>query len=140
VVACVVGRTVLRRRRKAGSDPSARILGAWKESADWIAGCGLTVRRASLTPADVSAALAATSPDVAAHVERLAPLVDVALYSPDRPTPAQADESWIVEAALRREVNKLVTVSSRLRAAVDPRPLLRQRPEAVELHREPELV
>jgi Transglutaminase-like superfamily len=135
-------RTFLRRKRKSIGDPAQRIIGAWRESADLITGCGLAPRVHSLTPGDVATAIANRSPQVAEHLEQLAPLIDVALYSPTRPSPEDAAASWAIEKQVRKNIRQIAPAAVRLRSAIDPRPAFQKRPSVRPSPptREPELV
>jgi transglutaminase-like putative cysteine protease len=133
------GAKALRRMARAKrGPPSARIAAAWRETADRMRERGLRAPPA-LTPAEVAAASAATGPGAraAAQVAELALVTTSAVCAPDEPPEEAARRSWQLEAEIRRAVGRGTPVSVRVRAFVDPRPLLPRRRRRIRLSARP---
>jgi hypothetical protein len=113
-----------RRRRSRHGPPAQRVVGAWREVTDRLTEAGIRVP-ASRTGTEVARDLAGgRGAPVARHVADLAPLVAGAVFAVDEPDEATAVRAWDREARIRRELRAALPLAVRLRAAVDPRPLL----------------
>ena len=85
-------------------------------------GCGCPL---SHTGAEVAADVRHGPAAVAARsVDALAPLVSAAVFAAEQPREADAVRAWELLARIRRETAAVLGVGARLRALVDPRPLL----------------
>jgi transglutaminase-like putative cysteine protease len=123
------GAKALRRTARARrGPPSARIAAAWRETTDRMRERGLRAPPA-LTPAEVAAAAAATGPGARAaeQVTELALVTTTAVCAPYEPAEEAARRSWQLESEIRRTVRRGTPVSVRVRAFIDPRPLLPRR-------------
>jgi hypothetical protein len=112
-----------RRRRRRARRPSARVMGAWHETVDRLTEQGLPVPD-SHTAAEVAQQAATRFNGAATEVRRLVPLVAAALYAPGEPGEAVARAAWKFEREVRTAVLRGTGVRGRLRAWLDPRPLL----------------
>jgi transglutaminase-like putative cysteine protease len=110
------------RRRRAAS-ASARVVGAWRETLDRLVELGVPVAP-SLTASEVAARARARFPQGASAVGQLVPLVAVAVYAPFEPEGAAADHAWRLASDARSSLRRGIGPGRRLRAMVDPRPLL----------------
>jgi len=110
------------RRRRAAS-ASARVVGAWRETLDRLHELGMPVAP-SLTASEVAARVRARFPQGASAVGQLVPLVAVAVYAPFEPEGAAADHAWRLAGDARSSLRRGIGPGRRLRAMVDPRPLL----------------
>jgi transglutaminase-like putative cysteine protease len=118
----------LRRGRRARHGPPVRrVLAAWAEVVDRLRETGVRVpvsRTSSEVAADVRSGPAAVA---ARSVDALAPIVTAAVYAPEPPTEADAAKAWELVGRIRRETAAVLGLGVRLRALVDPRPLLPRR-------------
>jgi transglutaminase-like putative cysteine protease len=124
-VGVVVGgkarRRWVRRRAPTGAD---RIVGAWREALDRCVEHGLT-RSPSDTAFESVARAEARFGDRAGSLRALAPLVTVVLYAGLEPSEVQIGVAWILEGRLHRGLCRgRAAMLRRLRARVDPRPLV----------------
>ena len=136
-VGVLVFRALLRtRRRRHHPDDRRRVLGAWTEALEQLDAAGIRRRPATtslefaLRQAPALGAGAAGPP-----LMDLARLHTAALYSPDAPTPDEADEAWAevdaISAALRHTVPRSRRWKARWKSAVQrTRPRREQSPEA----------
>jgi len=106
------------RRRRAPTDRLA-VIGAWRETLDRLQEAGVRVGPAQTTGEVV---LAGGSLDA---LPALAATVDHAAYAPEEPGPAMRADAWATAARVRGQVRAALPVGRRLRAFLDPRPLLR---------------
>jgi hypothetical protein len=113
-----------RLRRRRNGPPERRVLGAWREVTDRLTEAGVRVP-ASRTGSEVARDLAGgPAAPVARHVVELAPLVAGAVFAFDEPDESAAQRAWVLEGRIRHELRATLPVAVRLRAVVDPRPLL----------------
>jgi hypothetical protein len=110
-------------RRRHAASASARVVGAWRETVDRLVELGMPVAP-SLTASEVAARARARFPQGAAAVGQLVPLVAVAVYAPFEPEGAAADHAWRLASDARSSLRRGIGPGRRLRAMVDPRPLL----------------
>lgn len=128
VIGCpllVVGEKARRRRARRRGAPGPAVAGAWREARDRLAEHGVSRSRA-LTQRQVVAIVAGT-PAVAAAAEplrALAAVTDVAFFAPDGARAEDADLAWRLAGHVRRQAGAAAGVTGRVRAALDPRPLL----------------
>ncbi|WP_084691945.1 transglutaminaseTgpA domain-containing protein [Parafrankia elaeagni] len=116
-----------RRRRRGGGTPEARIAGAWREARDRLWDWGVPPDR-SRTATDVVEDARALGAPAAEVVERLGVLITAAAYAhPGSVGPADAAHAWALVDDLRRRLGEGRPLTRRLRAAVNPRPLLGRR-------------
>ncbi|MER5643740.1 transglutaminaseTgpA domain-containing protein [Streptosporangium sp. NPDC002524] len=106
------------RRRRAPSDRLA-VLGAWRETLDRLQEAGVPVR-----PTQTTGEVALSAGSVGA-LPTLAEVVDRAVYAPEEPDPALREDAWAAAARIRGQVRATMPPVRRLRAVLDPRPLLR---------------
>lgn len=124
VAAPVGAKAVLRlRRRRVPSDRLA-VIGAWRETLDRLQEAGVRVGLAQTTGEVVRAAGSRGLPALAT-LSTLAAAVDQAAYAPEEPGPTLRADAWAAAARVRAQVRSAMPVTRRLRAALDPRPLLR---------------
>ena len=95
-----------RRRRRRADDTATRTVGAWLELRETMQRDNTRITEALsarealwLPPGNLDAS--PVDPDVAA---RLPPLIDVALYADDRPSPEIAEEAWLLADRERDDV------------------------------------
>ncbi len=110
------------RRRRAAS-AAARVVGAWRETVDRLVELGMPVA-SSLTASEVARETRTRFPQGAGPVGQLVPLVAVAVYAPFEPDGAAADRAWRLAGDARSSLRRGTSPGRRLRALVDPRPLL----------------
>jgi hypothetical protein len=110
-------------RRRRAEPASARVLGAWRETLDRLVELGVPVA-SSLTASEVAQRARARFPQGASAVGQLVPLVAVAVYAPFEPEGAAADHAWRLASDARSSLRRGIGPGRRLRAMVDPRPLL----------------
>lgn len=111
------------RRRRAVS-PAARLLGAWQEAVDRLLELGVRIP-VSMTISDISAAARAAFAESAEALATMAPLAGAAAFAGTPPPDDDIALAWALEAELRRALHP--RPFSRIRAAIDPRPLLELR-------------
>ena len=113
------------RRRRHDPDDRRRVLGAWTEALERLAAAGIE-RRPSTTSLEFALRQAPALGAGAAGppLMDLARLHTVAMYSPDAPTAAEADEAWAevdaIAAALRTSVPAHPTVAGALVVGAAP--------------------
>ncbi len=116
----------VRRSRRQRGDAAARISGAWMETRERLAAYGLP-SSPSLTVIDIAEQLNEEGHmKVAVPLAKMAPTITSALFSPELPTDEQADNIWAEATTVRKEAAQVVPISRRLRAAADPRVLVRK--------------
>ncbi|MBL7497260.1 transglutaminase domain-containing protein [Frankia sp. CNm7] len=129
----VVAEKARRRRGRRGGAVPARVVGAWLEARDRLAERGVA-RSDALTQREVVGLVVETPliAPAAGPLRQLAALADRAMFAPAGPgASAGVDpaEAWRLLDEIRRELRANAGLGTRLRAAVDPRPLLpRPRP------------
>jgi transglutaminase-like putative cysteine protease len=120
----VLAAPVLRARRRAGrrtGSPEHRITGAWAELLDVFAEQGESRPLAS-TPQEVCDRLSSfLSHEGSEAAQELACLLEVAVFSSDEPTDADADRAWQMFARVRAGLDR--TRWERLRASLSIGPL-----------------
>jgi transglutaminase-like putative cysteine protease len=89
--AAAKGLRQLRRRRLR--DPTGRLLGAWQSARDRLIERGLDIPPA-MAASDVALRAVHQFGQAASPVGALAALVDLAVFAPGEPTPAEADLAW----------------------------------------------
>ena len=125
-VATVLGGKAVRRLLRKRRATDARIIGAWRETQDRFGELGLPSSPA-LSALDVAEELGVIDlRNVGDPVVAVAPTLDVALYSPVPATDADADQAWQAASAAIKQARKAMTVSTKVKAALDPRAILRR--------------
>ncbi len=120
----VVAKRIRSRRRRARTDPNDRALGAWTELRDRLADLGHTSEGFEST-IDLSQRFETIDlRDEAATVLRLAPILDIALYSPGGAESSQADEAWNQVDSVLVGARSSARMHMKVRAAFDPRTLI----------------
>jgi len=126
VAALAIGAWQRTRRRRHDPDVRRRVLGAWTEALERLSAAGIRRRPATtslefaLRQAPALGAGAAGPP-----LMSLARLHTSAMYSPDPPSTADADEAWSEVDAIAAALRGSVPLTTRLRArwsAMLPRP------------------
>jgi protein-glutamine gamma-glutamyltransferase len=112
-----------RRRRRTGA---AGVLGAWDEVCDRLRGHGVAYR-AGMTPRDLATDVA--DPATSDVIRELGRVVDMVLWSGVDAGDGHARQAWRHVAQVRRGLAAR-PLSTRLRAAIDPRVLFRPRGRA----------
>ena len=116
----------LRRSKRQRGDAAHRISGAWLETRERLDAYGLPSSR-SATVIEIAEQLNEQGHmKVAVPLAKMAPTVTAALYAPEDPSDADADAMWQESTAVRKEAAQVVPFSRRLRAAADPRVLVRK--------------
>jgi transglutaminase-like putative cysteine protease len=120
-------KTIRRRRRATRGTPADRIVAAWLETTDRLRERGMGVPL-TLTPVEVArqAGAGLTAP-VAPQLAELALIATSAVCAPTEPPEEAATRSWEIEAGIRRALDAETPVLVRVRALLDPRPLLPRR-------------
>jgi transglutaminase-like putative cysteine protease len=132
-----VAKALRRARRARHGPPVRRVLAAWAELLDLLRETGLPVP-VSRTSTEVAGDVRHSPAAVAARsVEALAPLATAAVYAPEEPTDADAVRAWELVTRIRRETAAVLGFGARLRALVDPRPLLPRARRARRQRRQP---
>ena len=128
LVGIVLTKSLRRRRRMSRGAPSVRVVAAWREAVDRLRERAVTVP-SSLTAAEtVGRARSGVNPAVIEPLADLAPIVTAAVFAPKEPDEPTVRRAWALEAQVRRSIDAGAPLASRVRAVVDPRPLLpRQR-------------
>ncbi len=116
----------LRRSKRQRGDAAHRISGAWLETRERLDAYGLPSSR-SATVIEIAEQLNEQGHmKIAVPLAKMAPTVTAALYAPEDPSDADADAMWQESTAVRKEASQVVPFSRRLRAAADPRVLVRK--------------
>ncbi len=125
-VGLVGGAKALRRAQRKRSSADRRIAGAWRETQDRFGELGLPASP-SLSVLDVVDSLDEIDlREVSEPLVELAPRLDTALYAPTPATDAEADRAWELARSAIGEARRASSPTNRIRAALDPRPLLRR--------------
>jgi transglutaminase-like putative cysteine protease len=114
-----------RQRRRRAASPADRVVGAWRETVDRLVESGMAVSPA-LTAHEVAVEAHTRFPQRAGAVGQLVPLVGVAVCAPFEPEAAAADRAWHLAGVARSDLRRGSGPVRRVRAAVDPRPLVRR--------------
>ncbi|MDX8147822.1 transglutaminaseTgpA domain-containing protein [Lentzea sp. BCCO 10_0061] len=118
----VVGTKRRRRwRRRRTADPAARLLGAWQEAVDRLLELGLRIPL-SMTVHDIGDVARTRFGDRVAALATMAPMASAAAFAGVPPSDDDVTFAWELESDLRRELHPRRL--SRIRAAIDPRPLI----------------
>jgi hypothetical protein len=114
----------LRRRRRRRGDATRRVVGAWREVRDRLASHGLPAS-AALTPHEVAdSCRGAVGDEPAGRIAEMGPVMDWALFRQEAPADDLGDRAWDVEAGVADALKRQTGLGRRVRAALDPRPLL----------------
>lgn len=114
-----------RQRRRTGSG-AARIVGAWRETTDRLVEHGVGIPQ-SLTAQQVAQRAEQQLGEPAASVAVLAPIVTKAIFCPIPPDDDTVREAWELDAQLSRDLRRVDGPLGRVRAWLDPRPLIADR-------------
>ena len=116
--------TVFRRswHRRHAVDPRDRVLGVWAQALEHLAEAGVEPKP-SATPVEFALrhAPAHGAGDAGPALMELAQLQTAALFAPDPPTPADADEAWSKVDAIDRAIGHQISPFVRWRRRLDPR-------------------
>lgn len=105
-------RRLIRRMRRRGGDPAAKVVGAWQEAVDRLADAGVAVD-ASLTALEFAARADRPAPArptrehhalalAAPFLEKLAARATDAAFSDQPPSTADVDDAWMLEREISR--------------------------------------
>ncbi|MEO5901050.1 MAG: transglutaminase-like domain-containing protein, partial [Ilumatobacteraceae bacterium] len=119
----MLARRGVRQQRHTRGSPADRTMGAWHEARDGLRTYGHPVLRAE-TVGELVERTETDDPELAAGLRELKPLVDVALFAPSDPPDDLAEAAWAAEASVGRSLAQRASFIRRVRAAVDPRPLV----------------
>jgi hypothetical protein len=120
----VLAKQVRRRWRAGHGTPAQRLVGAWREVVDRLIEAGVPVP-ASRTGRELARDLGGgPAAPVSRHVADLAPLVAGAVFGVEEPEESVVQRAWALEARVRRELAASLPLLVRLRALLDPRPLV----------------
>ncbi len=108
-----------RARRFRTPDPRGKVLGAWRESLDNLSESGLP-QLTALTSAEVADRTRDRfGPSAGEQVNRLGTAANSAMYSSQQPvTPADADQAWLLQRAVVREIHDQLDLRSRIRSSL----------------------
>jgi transglutaminase-like putative cysteine protease len=113
----------LRKRRRRGGTPAARIAGAWHQALDHLSDVGLSTAR-TLTAHEVARfGRSRVGEDAHGHLGPLADLVNRSRFAASRPDPRAADQAWHHTDALGRLVTAKAGRLRRIRRRLHPRSL-----------------
>lgn len=124
-VVVVLAKRSRRRRRRTTPDPRGRTLAAWRETVERLVESGLPVARSDTSVQVVTGTRGRFGPDAGESIGKLARLRDLAAYSSAAVSASAGDTAWLHADLTRRSVRQALTRLRRLRAWLDPRPLLR---------------
>jgi len=108
-----------RQRRRAAADPTTRILGGWRELIDGARDFGLDVPHAA-TRSEVARAIGRPQALVLARV------ADRAVYAPEEPSMAEAEQVWVAADSVRESLAEGLSRRDRWRATISPASLRRR--------------
>ena len=113
-----------RRRRRAAHTTTQQVLGLWADVIDRLLEIGVPLQR-SLTAREVAGrSIEYVSPEASARLYAMAPLVTAAVFAPSEPSEERALQMRALADAFAADVAANQNVSSRVAAALSPRPLL----------------
>lgn len=118
----VIGKARRRRRRRRDPDHAARVLGAWHELLDRLTERGVSPP-VSLTFREVAQHVRGSLGDAANPIAAVAELATTAIYAPEHLGEPEAGHAWELVERLNAELYPRRRSATRLRAALDPRPL-----------------
>lgn len=118
-LAIPAAKTIRRARRRRTGTARTRIIAAWRETLDALRQTGQQLP-APATTGDIIA----TTTNGIPELHTLARQTDYAAFSPDEATDADARSAWTDSDTIRKTVHHQLRLPARLRAALDPRPLL----------------
>ena len=125
-IVIVLAKWVRRRRRHRGS-PTQRAIGAWRETMDRLRAFGVPTSNA-MTAAELASSSSDTVGDEAARrLGEFTPVLDTVLYQEGEPGEDLAATAWDAEAGVADAIKQQYGPLARVRAKLDPRPLLRRR-------------
>ncbi|MGH3909667.1 MAG: transglutaminase domain-containing protein, partial [Pseudonocardiaceae bacterium] len=110
-----------RSRRRHRGTPRAQVLAAWREVIDRLIESGMLIGRSATTSEVVAAAPVTPQP---AALGVLGEMADRAAFAPEEMPPDAADSAWRTSDRLSRDLRLRLSRTRRIRAALDPRPLL----------------
>jgi transglutaminase-like putative cysteine protease len=118
--------TAVRARRRRGRTGAAGVLGAWAEVCDRLRGHGVAYR-VGMTPRDLAAeTVGVAGADTGRAISDLGRVVDMAMWSGVDVADGHARQAWSRVTEIRQGMAKR-PFRARLRAAVDPRVLIKPR-------------
>jgi transglutaminase-like putative cysteine protease len=123
ILAVLLEKRRRRWRRRRGGGRNARVIGAWRDTADRLVEHGVRVP-ASMTAREVADHAEQRLGTSAGAVAVLAPLVTAAVFCPAEPTDDEVRTAWQLNSRLRRELRQGRGWWRSARAWFDPRPLL----------------
>jgi transglutaminase-like putative cysteine protease len=111
-------------KRRHAPDPRDKVLGAWAEALDQLAGAGVEPKP-SATPVEFALRHAPAHGAGAAGppLMELAQLQTAALFAPDPPSPEDANRAWVQVDAIDRAIAHSMPALTRWRRRIDPRRL-----------------
>ncbi|TDD66579.1 transglutaminase domain-containing protein [Actinomadura rubrisoli] len=112
-----------RTRRRAGGSPRRRTLAAWHEVVDRLVESGLPVAAADTTGEVLTSANDRFGAEVGRRVGRLAALHGEAVFAPEPPAGATAEEAWHEADMARYAIRAALPRTRRWRAGLSPHPL-----------------
>jgi hypothetical protein len=123
------------RRRRNAHDTRRRVLGAWAEALDLLTAAGVNPRpSATAVEFALRHAPAHGAGDAGPPLMDLARLHTAAMFAPEPPTDAEADEAWRLVAAIDAALRESLPRSTRWRTRLRRRP---REHESREREREP---
>jgi hypothetical protein len=108
-----------RQRRRSAADPTTRLLGGWRELIDGARDYGLDVPHAA-TRSEVARAIGRPQALVLARV------ADRAVYAPEEPSMAEADQVWAAADSVRASLAEGRSRRDQWRATISPASLRRR--------------
>jgi transglutaminase-like putative cysteine protease len=126
-IGIVVAKRLRRRRRRRHGPPAQRVVGAWRETADRFSTLGMPASRA-MTPMELVESYGPVAGDgPAQRVAEFGPVLDHTLYDEEEPSEHLVDSAWDAEAGVADALKETTSRMQRIRASIDPRPLLRRK-------------
>ncbi len=126
VAAVPVAKSARRRKRRRAPDPNRRTASAWQDTLDRLRESGLSLAGADTAGEVGTATHSRFGTGAGDSVARLASIYDAAIYGAEPVPGSVADTAWRHADAARRSVRAALPKLRRLRAALNPRPLLRR--------------
>lgn len=123
VPAVIAGEKIRRRRQRRSGSSAAQVVGAWRETTDRLVEHGVGVSQ-SLTAQQVAQRAEQQLGEPAASVAVLAPIVTKAIFCPIPPDDDTVREAWELDTQLSRALRRVDGPFGRVRAWLDPRPLI----------------
>ncbi|MDQ0373762.1 transglutaminaseTgpA domain-containing protein [Cellulomonas humilata] len=124
LAAIVVAKMARRSRRRHHGSPAQRVAAAWRETTDRLRELGIPTPQSWTSIEIAQHALAGGRPVGDDDLLALARLETASVYAPTEPSAAVAQQAWELEQSVHDAIAAGCPLVVRVRAAIDPRPLL----------------